>query len=102
MLGLSLILTCIFNIYKRQSIKSNERSHRGTVPTLLLSCAKRRTPLDWKSFTSNDKNKTYLISLLLDQWTTDKYATRLVDRTISHVIGEDVFCLTNSDDNPLP
>ena len=34
---------------------------------------------------SNDKNKTQLISLLLDQWTTDKYATRRVDINLSHV-----------------
>ena len=37
-------------------------------------------------------------SLLLDQLTTNKYATRLVDRNISHIIGEEVFCLTCEDD----
>ena len=40
------------------------------------------------------KNKTKLISLLLDQWTTDKYVTRLVDRNLSQVIDEEVFRLT--------
>ena len=48
---------------------------------------------------SNDKNKTQLISLLLDQWTTDKYVTRFVVRNLSQVIDEEVFHLTCEDDN---
>ena len=67
------------------SIKSNDCSRRGTAPAHLLSGAKSRTQYDWKSFMSNDRNKTQLISLLLDQWKTDKYATRRVDRILSHV-----------------
>ena len=45
---------------------------------------------------SNDKNMTQLISLLLVlyQWTTDKYVTRLVDINLSQVIDEAVFHLT--------
>ena len=43
---------------------------------------------------SNGKNKTKLISLLMDQWTTDKYVTRLVDRNLFQVIDEEVFRLT--------
>ena len=50
---------------------------------------------------SNDKNKTQLISLLLDQWTTDKYATRLVDRNLYYIIGEKVFRLTCEDDKTV-
>ena len=43
---------------------------------------------------SNGKNKIQLISLLLDQWTTDKYVARLVDRNLSQVIDEEVFRFT--------
>ena len=50
---------------------------------------------------SNDKNKTQLISLLLDQWTTDKYVTRLVAINPSQVIDEEVFRLTCEDDNTV-
>ena len=50
---------------------------------------------------SNDKNKTQLISLLQNQWTTDKYATRLVDRNLYYVIGEEVFRLTCEDDKTV-
>ena len=87
----------VTDTYKQLSIKSYERSRRGTAPTHLLPGAKSKTPNDWKSFMSNDKNKTQLISLLLDQWTTDKYATRLVNRNLYFVIGEEVFRLTCED-----
>ena len=51
---------------------------------------------------SNDKNKTQLISLHLDQWTTDKtYVTRLVDTNLSQVIDEEVFCFTCEDDKTV-
>ena len=50
---------------------------------------------------SNGRNRTQLISLLLDQWTTDKYDTRLVDRNLSHAIGEKVFRHTREDDKTV-
>ena len=50
---------------------------------------------------SNDKNKTQLISLLLNQWTIDNYATRLVDRNLYYVIGEEVLGLTCEDDKSV-
>ena len=60
----------------------------------MLSGAQSRTPYNLKSFMSFDENKTQLISILLDQWTSDKYATRVLDRNLSHVIDEKMFCLT--------
>ena len=73
-------------LYKQQPIKSYKRSCRGTAPTFLLSGAKSRTPRDWKSFMTNYKNRIKLISLLLDQLTNDKYATKLRNGNISYVI----------------
>ena len=87
----------ITDTYKPQSIKSYERTRRGTTATHLLSGAKTRTPHDWKNFMSNDKNKTQLIKLLLDQWKTDKFATRLVGRDIYFVIDKAVVRLTSED-----
>ena len=45
----------------------------------------------------NDKNKTQLIKLLLEQWKTDKYAAKLVDRSTYYVIGEHVYRLICDD-----
>ena len=42
---------------------------------------------------SDNENKTQLISLLLDQCTTHKYAAKHVNRNISHAVDEEVFCL---------
>ena len=87
----------VTDTYRKQSIKSYERAHRGMSPAFLLSGAKTKTPRDWKGFMGNDKNKTQLIKLLFDQWKTDKYATRLVDRSIYYVLEENVFRLTCED-----
>ena len=46
---------------------------------------------------SNDKNKTQLINLLLDQWKMDKYASRHIGPNI-YVVGENVFRLTCEDE----
>ena len=87
----------VTDTYRKQSIKSYERARRGMSPAFLLSGAKTKTPRDWKGFMGNDKNKTQLIKLLFDQWKTDKYATRLVDRSIYYVLEENVFRLTCKD-----
>ena len=42
-----------------------------------------------------------LINLLLKQWKTDKYAAKLEDRSIYHVIGEKVYHLTSEDGTAL-
>ena len=47
------------------------------------------------------KKMTQFISLLLDQWTTDKYATRLVDRILYYVIGEELLRLTCEDNKTV-
>jgi len=45
----------------------------------------------------NANNKTQLIRLLLSQWQTDKYATRLVGWLIYFVCKENCVCLTSRD-----
>ena len=45
----------------------------------------------------NDKNKTQLIMPLLEQWKTDTYAAKLVDRSIYYVKGENVYRLACDD-----
>ena len=87
----------VTDTYIQHSVKSYERTRRGTAPTHLLSGTRTKTPHDWKSFLSNDKNKTQ-INLLLDQWKTDKYASRLIGRNIHYVVSKNVFRLTCEDE----
>lgn len=86
----------VTDTYVPKSIKSFERKRRGSSPTFLLSGAKTRTPKDWKSFMSNDENKTQLLRLLFEQWKSDKYAKHLEGRRIYYVLGEMCYCLTSS------
>ena len=87
----------VTDTYKPQSIKSYERARRGMASTFLLSGAKTKTQNDWNNFMTNDKNKIQLINLLLEQWKTEKYASKLVDRTIYYVCAEKVYRLTSED-----
>ena len=88
----------IIDTYIQHSAKSYERARRRTAPTHLLSGARTKSQYDWKSFMSSNKNKTQLIKLLLDQWKTDKYASRLIGRNIYYVPGVNVFRLTCEDE----
>ena len=87
----------VTDIYHPNSIKSFERRRRGSSPTFLLSGPKTRTPRDWKSFMSNDENKTQLIKLLLSEWQKSRYAGKLRGRQLFFVCGEKCYCLTSYD-----
>ena len=83
--------------YYEHSIKAFERRRREMSTTFLLSGPKTRTLWDWKSFMSNDKNKTQLIKLLLSEWKKPKYASRLSRRQLFFVCGEECICLSSDD-----
>ena len=87
----------VTDTYHPNSIKSFQRRHRGSSPTFLLSGPKTRTPRDWKSFMSNDENKTQLIKLLLSEWQKSRYAGKLRGRQLFFVCGEKCYCLTSYD-----
>ncbi|KAH3800814.1 hypothetical protein DPMN_154457 [Dreissena polymorpha] len=46
-------------------------------PSFLLSGTTTKTPREWKSLRSHNFNKTQHLKLLLEQWSTDKYAEQL-------------------------
>ena len=87
----------VTDCYYDHSIKAFKRRHRGMSPTFLLSGPKTKTPRDWKSFMSNDENKTLLIKLLLSEWKKPKYASRLRGRQLFFACGEECFCLSSDD-----
>ena len=68
--------------YHPNSIKSFERYRRGSSPPFLLSGPRTKSLREWKSFMSNDKNKTQLIKLLLSEWQKPKFAERLHRRDL--------------------
>ena len=47
---------------------------------------------------ANDENKSQLIELLLSQWKTSKYASKLQGRQLFFVCGEKCICLSSNND----
>ena len=63
---------------------------------LLKGEATKRLP-DWKSFMSNDENKTQFIQLLLKMWSSDNYALRLQGRQVIFICEGKAHLLTSED-----
>ena len=79
------------------SIKGLERAQRGTAKPHLIQGRKTKIPRDWKQFMSSDENKQCLISFLLGEWKTDKYAPLLTRRVLNFICGEKCFRLESPD-----
>ena len=90
-------LDFVTDTYKKDSIKTYERSRRGDSQTFLIKGTNTKVPRDWKSFMSNASNKEQLIKLLLCEWQTDKYAAKLYERHIYFVYKEECTHLTSED-----
>ena len=88
----------ITDTYLPQSIKSCERRRRGTTQPLLLQGPKTKTPHNWKEFMANEENKTQLIDLLFEQWSSSRYASELKDRCVNFVKGEQCHKLSCTED----
>ena len=63
--------------YFAESIKGQERLHRGTSQRYLIQGPATRKPTDFKLFLTNDENKTQLCQLLLRVWRSNEAASRL-------------------------
>ena len=57
----------------------------------------QHTPGDWAAFLTNDENKTQLVRMLLQVWSSDRMAGRLKDRHVILVCDGKAFSLTSSD-----
>jgi hypothetical protein len=53
-----------------------------------------KVPRDWKTFLSNDENKTSFTRFLLEEWKKDKYAPKLQGRQVLFVCQEKCVRLT--------
>lgn len=87
----------VTDTYKKNSIKSFERMRRGSTPTFLVSGPKTKTPRDWKGFMSNDKNKTQLINLIFEQWTTQRFSQKLISQNIFFILSDKCYKLSSRD-----
>lgn len=85
------------DMYKENSVKSMERSRRGSSEKLLLQGENTKKPADWKSFLTNDENKKQLVQVLLSAWANDIYAKKLQGRKVVLICEGDAYCYTSED-----
>ena len=83
--------------YLPGSVKSMEMKRRGSGEKLLLKRGAIKRLSDWKSFMSNDENKTQFIQLLLKMWSSDNYALRLQGRQLIVMCENKADLLTSED-----
>lgn len=69
-------------MYKKDSVKSMERSRRGCGEKRLIEGENTRRPENWKDFLTNDENKQQLVRLLLKIWSSQDCAERLRDKEV--------------------
>ena len=82
---------------KEDSIKELERIKRGISNQYLVGGPSTTVPREYQQFLTNPKNKEQLISLLLSEWKTDKYARKLHNKVVFFVQAVEVYSLSSSD-----
>ena len=86
------------DMYKLSSIKSDERAQRGASTKLLLKGPSTKRPTDWKQFPKNADNKIQLVHILLQVWSSDDFAARLIGRkVILSIVEEKAIMLMSAD-----
>ena len=74
--------------YHIDSRKTQERLRRGIPQKYVVNGPATRKPADFKSFLSNDDNKTQMCQLLLRVWSSDSAVTRLQRCQLAVVVVE--------------
>lgn len=85
------------DMYQENSIKSVERSSRGSGEGRIIKGESTKRPEKWKEFLSNDSNKQQLIKLLIKVWSNDAFAPKLVRKTVIAVCDEKAYKLRSDD-----
>ena len=85
------------DMYKPNSVKSCERTRRGTAEKRIIKGAMTKKPGDWKHFLSNDENKKQLITILLHVWSEDAMAQKLLGKKVIFIREGEATLLTSLD-----
>ena len=96
----STITYFVTDQYKNGSIKSFERKRRRYSGTIRLKVehADQTRPKQWQKFLRDPKNKTELISFILQDWTSSpRHAPNLFDRVIFFSIESKFYKVTGNE-----
>ena len=88
--------------YMPDSVKSLERSTRGSGEKRLIQGENTRRPENWKEFLSNDDNKTQLIELLLRVWCAEENLAKIETKKIILVCKGKAYELMSDDGKVTP
>ena len=67
------------DMYKKNSIKSLERTSRGSGQKRIIEGESTKRSENWKSFLSNNCNKQQFVRLLLKVWNSDDFGRKLLN-----------------------
>ena len=78
-------------VQRLQSPKSAERDRRGCGDRFVVNGLNVRRPADWSTFLTNDENKTALIHLILNHWSSQEMAEHIKDRPVIFIEAGQAF-----------
>ena len=90
----------VFDTYREDSIKNDERSNRGSTTGIQFrNMAPGHRVQPWRKFLSNSANKANLIRFLVAEWKTPKLREKLNDKQLYVASEETCLNITNDQSN---
>ena len=83
-------------MYKENSIKSLERTSRGSGQKRIIKGESTKRHENWKSFLSNDSNKQQLVRLLLKVWSSGDLGIKLQNKKVIFTCEEKAYLLKDN------
>ena len=84
------------DMYNENSIKSMERTSRGSGQKRKTKGESKKRPKNWKSFLSNDSNIQQLVRLLLKVWSSDDFGRKLQNKKVIFTCEKKAYRLKNN------
>ena len=85
------------DMYQEGSIKDMEREQRGSSEKLIIGGQLTKKPADWKNFLKNSQNKSQLLDVMNEVWSSDAFAPKLVQRKVVSVVQGRSYLLESDD-----
>ena len=85
------------DMYQEDSIKDMEREQRGSSEKLIIGGQLTKKPADWKNFLKNSQNKSQLVDVMNEVWSSDAFAPKLVQRKVVSVVQGRSYLLESDD-----
>ena len=84
------------DMYKKNSIKSLERTSRSSGQKRIIKGESKKRPENWKLFLSYNSNKQQLVRLLLKLWNSDDFERKLQNKKVIFTCEEKVYLLKDN------